>query len=118
MTTLDNLLKLVGTPRDGALLRFSLGNEMLKGGDAAAAAVQLRAAVERDPQFSAAWKLLGKALSESGQAKEALACYRQGIGVAEARGDIQAAKEMKVFARRIERATESSAKGPEIDPQS
>ena len=34
MTTLDNLLKLVGTPRDEALLRFSLGNEYLKIGRA------------------------------------------------------------------------------------
>ena len=33
-----------------------------------------------------------------------LAAYREGIAVAEAKGDIQAAKEMKVFARRLERA--------------
>jgi hypothetical protein len=32
-----------------------------------------------------------------------LAAYRQGIAVAEARGDKQAAKEMGVFARRIEK---------------
>ena len=63
MTTLDNLLKLVGTPRDGALLRFSLGNEYLKAGEAAQAAAHFRAAVEKDPKYSAAWKLLGKALA-------------------------------------------------------
>ncbi len=104
MTTLDNLLKLVGTPRDGALLRFSLGNEYLKAGEAAQAAAHFRAAVEKDPKYSAAWKLLGKALAEAGQAAEALAAYREGIAVAEAKGDLQAAKEMKVFARRLERA--------------
>ena len=65
MTTLDNLLKLVGTPRDGALLRFSLGNELLKVGNATEAIVQLRAAVDLDPFYSAAWKLLGKALTDA-----------------------------------------------------
>jgi len=98
---LDSLLKLVGTPRDGALLRFSLGSAYLKAGDPASAAVHLREAVTRDPDYSAAWKLLGKALAESGGAEDALEAYERGIAVAEARGDKQAAKEMTVFARRL-----------------
>ena len=40
-----NLQKLIGTPRDGALLRFSLGNEYLKSGDAHSAQLQLAEAV-------------------------------------------------------------------------
>ena len=100
-----NLEKLLGGPRDGALLRYSLGNEYLKAGNAAVAASHLRAAVERDAGYSAAWKLLGKALAESGRITEALAAYAQGIVVAEAKGDIQAAKEMAVFARRLRRQT-------------
>jgi Tfp pilus assembly protein PilF len=99
--TLDRLLKLVGTPRDGALLRFSLGSEYLKAGDPASAAAHLREAVTRDPEYSAAWKLLGKALAESGRAEDALEAYERGIAVAESRGDKQAAKEMTVFARRL-----------------
>jgi len=101
--TLPTLLKLVGTPRDGALLRFSIGSEYLKAGDASSAAAQLRAAVERDPDYSAAWKLLGCALAEAGRAEEALEAYERGIVVATARGDQQAAKEMTVFARRLRR---------------
>ena len=89
--------------RDNALLRFSLGNEYLKSGDAASAAEHLRAAVKHDPGYSAAWKLLGRALETSGSLTEALAAYREGIAVAERKGDKQAAKEMAVFARRIER---------------
>lgn len=88
--------------RDNALLRFSLGNEYLKQGDAAKAAEHLKRAVEHDPKYSAAWKLLGKALTDMESWSEALAAYRQGIAVAEARGDKQAAKEMEVFAKRIE----------------
>jgi predicted Zn-dependent protease len=98
-----NLEKLLGGPRDGPLLRYSLGNELLKAGDPAAAAPHLREAVARDPRYSAAWKLLGRALAESGDAPAALAAYREGITVAEARGDKQAAKEMTVFAKRLEK---------------
>lgn len=97
-----NLQKLIGTPRDGALLRYSLGNEYMKSGDAHNARLQLAEAVARDPGYSAAWKLLGKALVEDGQAQEALEAYRQGIAVAEQKGDKQAAKEMAVFARRLQ----------------
>lgn len=96
-----NLEKLLDGPRDNALLRFSLGNEHLKAGDPARAAIRFREAVVRDAKFSAAWKLLGKSLTESGQPAEALAAYEEGIGVAEARGDVQAAKEMTVFAKRL-----------------
>lgn len=87
--------------RDNALLRYSLGNEYLKQGDALSAVEHLRRAVEHDPTYSAAWKLLGKALTDMEAWQDALAAYRQGIAVAEARGDKQAAKEMGVFARRI-----------------
>lgn len=99
-----NLEKLLGGPRDGALLRYSLGNEYLKAGDPARAAESLRQAVEGDPRMSAAWKLLGKALAESGDGPGAMDAYRQGIAVAEARGDVQAAKEMKVFLKRLEKS--------------
>ena len=98
-----NLEKLLGTPRDGALLRFSLGNEYLKAGDAGRAAAHLREALERDPNYSAAWKLLGRALEAAGRPDEAREAYASGVRVAEAKGDRQAAKEMSVFARRLDK---------------
>jgi Flp pilus assembly protein TadD len=107
-TVIANLQKLIGTPRDGALLRFSLGSEYLKSGDAHNARLQFAEAVARDPAYSAAWKLLGKALSEIGQPRAALDAYRQGIAVADKKGDKQAAREMTVFARRIEKQLESN----------
>ena len=109
---ITNLLKLVGTPRDGALLRFSLGAEYLKGDDFESAVAHLSTAVEKDPAYSAAWKLLGKALAESGREEKALASYRKGIEVAEKKGDKQAAKEMTVFARRLEQAIASRGRAP------
>ena len=98
-----NLEKMLGGPRDGALLRYSLGNEWLKAGDPAKAVTHLRTAVDMDANYSAAWKLLGKALEKAEPAAAAQA-WRQGIAAAQAKGDKQAAREMEVFLRRLERA--------------
>jgi tetratricopeptide (TPR) repeat protein len=103
MSTLENFEKLLAAGRDNALLRYSLGNEYLKLERWDTAAEHFARAVEHDPNYSAAWKLYGRALAETGRNAEALAAYRRGIEVAEARGDKQAAKEMGVFARRIEK---------------
>ncbi len=105
MTTplIERLRSLLALGKDNALMRFSLGSEYLKSGDAASACEQLARALEHDPDYSAAWKLYGKALMESGRSSAALDAYRRGIAVAERKGDKQAAKEMQVFARRIER---------------
>ena len=101
---IESLEKMLDGPRDGALLRFSLGNEYLKAGDPVRAGKCFQEAVDRDSKYSAAWKALGKTLAEAGDKAGALAAYERGIAVAEARGDIQVAKEMKVFARRLLKA--------------
>jgi predicted Zn-dependent protease len=103
MSALDNFERMLAQGRDNALLRYSLGNEYLKADNPCNAVVHLREAVRQDPNHSAAWKLLGRALAESGDLGDALTAYRQGIAVAEGKGDLQAAKEMRVFARRIEK---------------
>lgn len=103
MGALENFERMLAQGRDDALLRYALGNEYLKAGRAAEAIDHLRAALRHDPRYSAAWKLLGRALAETGALTEALAAYRDGIAAAEAKGDIQAAREMRVFAKRIKR---------------
>ncbi|MBK7899527.1 MAG: tetratricopeptide repeat protein [Azonexus sp.] len=105
--TLASLEKLLDGPRDGPLLRYSLGNEYLKAGDPQKAAARLREAVARDPHYSAAWKLLGKALTAAGEDSAALAAYEMGVQVATDRGDVQAAKEMEVFAKRLRKARDA-----------
>ena len=104
---ISQLEKLLGTPRDGALLRYSLGLEHAKAGNDARAIEYLRDAVARDPLYSAAWKALAKALTESDPA-QALEAYRQGIAAAQQKGDRQAEKEMTVFARRLEKLGKES----------
>lgn len=95
------LEKMLAGGRDDALLRFSLGTACLKDGDPGAAATHLQRAVEHDPAYSAAWKLLGRALADQGDSEGAAAAWRSGIEAAEARGDVQAAKEMQVFLQRL-----------------
>jgi predicted Zn-dependent protease len=104
IAVIENFEKMLAQGKDNALLRFSLGNAYLGANEPAKAVPHLQKAVEHDPKYSAAWKLLGKALNESGDPQGALAAYRQGIAVANAKGDIQASKEMTVFARRIEKS--------------
>ncbi|NBC23664.1 MAG: hypothetical protein GVY21_09335 [Gammaproteobacteria bacterium] len=100
----EALQKLLDSGREDALLRYSLGNEWLAAAEPAEAVPHLQRAVELDAGYSAAWKLLGRALADTGDAGGAAAAYRRGIEVAEERGDKQAAKEMQVFLRRIEKA--------------
>lgn len=49
--------------KDGALLRFGLGKGWLDAGNPVRAATHLGRCVVLDPQYSAAWKLLGKSLA-------------------------------------------------------
>ena len=106
---LASFLKLLDAGKDGALLRYSLGNEYAKIHDAENAGIHLRRAVELDPEYTAAWKLLGRALAESGHAAEALAAFAAGIEVAGRRGDKQAQREMQVFAKRLQKPRKPGA---------
>ncbi len=101
----EPLERLLAAGKDSALLRFGLGNAYLCEGDALLAVKHLQHAIALDPDYSAAWKLLGKALTAAGQLTDALAAYRDGIAAAERKGDKQALKEMQVFARRLEKRT-------------
>ncbi len=103
MSLIEQLEAMLAKGQDNALLRFGLGNAWLKAGDAARAAEHLYAAVGHDPGYSAAWKALGRALTAAGRAADAAAAYGQGIRAAETRGDVQAAREMRVFLKRLQK---------------
>ena len=100
-TALRKFERMLAAGKDGALLRFGLGNEFLKCGDAATAVTHLRRAVALDSGYSAAWKLLGKALSAARRDDEALVAWNEGIAAAQRKGDKQAMREMQVFVRRL-----------------
>lgn len=101
------LEKLLAQGRDDALLRFGLGNACLKEGDAQAAVTHLTAATRHQPDYSAAWKLLGTAWRELGQNDAARATWEEGLRVANAHGDMQSVKEMTVFMKRLAKPGDS-----------
>ena len=101
---LESLRALCGGPRDGALLRVALANALMAEDGKVEAIAQLRHALEFDPDYSAAWKQIGKLLAESGDADAAVVAFRSGIAAAQKRGDKQAEKEMAVFLKRLLKA--------------
>lgn len=104
MSDIDGFEALLDKGQDNALLRYTLGALHLQKGAPKLALPHLRAALEHDPDYSAAWRALGKALAELGERQEAIDVYTRGIEVAEARGDKQAAKEMQVFRKRLQKS--------------
>ncbi|MCM2320411.1 MAG: tetratricopeptide repeat protein [Pseudomonas sp.] len=103
MTTVAALEKLLAAGHDNALLRFGLGNAHLDTGDAAQALPHLQRCVEFDPNYSAAWKLLGKAQAMLGDNDAARTAWQQGLDAARRHGDKQAEKEMTVFLRKLDK---------------
>lgn len=101
MDIIDRLETMLADGQNNALLRFSLGSAYLHAGAYASAIKHLSRAIELDKSYSAAWKLYGKALQKNGQINDAISVYESGIAIAEKNGDIQAAKEMKVFLKRL-----------------
>jgi Tfp pilus assembly protein PilF len=101
MALLDNLETMLGRGQDSALVRYGLGNEYLKLQQYEQAILHLQKALAFDPRYSAAWKLLGKAYTGATQVSAAITAYESGIRAAEAKGDVQAAKEMRVFLKRL-----------------
>jgi tetratricopeptide (TPR) repeat protein len=101
VTTISVLEKLLAAGQDSALLRYSVGIAYEKTGDLEQARDHLAQAVRQDPAYSAAWKAYGRVLAALELTAAAVGAFETGITVAERKGDIQAAKEMKVFLKRV-----------------
>ena len=101
MSKIETFESMLAKGQDNAMLRFSLGNAYFEDGGYEKAVEHLRSALTHDPKYSAAWKMLGKAVEHTGDPNEAISVYEQGITVAEERGDLQAVKEMNVFLKRL-----------------
>ena len=103
LSIIDNLEKMLAAGQDSALLRYSLGNAYEKAGDLERARAHLAGAVSLDPAYSAAWKVYAKVLAALELTEAAISAFETGISVAEQNGDIQAAKEMSVFLKRMKK---------------
>jgi tetratricopeptide (TPR) repeat protein len=109
VSTIDTFQAMLARGQDSAMLRFSLGNEYFKRGELDQAIEHLGEAVRQDPGYSAAWKIYGKALSSAGRQQDAIDAFDRGIQNAESKGDLQAAKEMRVFQRRAQAALDGGS---------
>jgi Tfp pilus assembly protein PilF len=103
-----NLELMLERGQDSPLLRFALGQECLKANDLVTAIDHLRQAVDQNPAYSAAWKALGEAHARAGSAERAAEVYERGIQAAREAGDIQAAREMGVFLKRLRKPRQGS----------
>lgn len=101
MAILENLEAMLAAGEDNSLLRFGLGQVWLNLSQYDKAIVHLEKCLEFDETYSAAWKLLGKAHAAENHVEQALAAYEQGIRVAEQKGDLQSAREIQVFRKRL-----------------
>lgn len=100
----EALEKMLAKGMDNALLRFGLGKGHLDAGNTAQATEHLQRCVAFDPSYSAAWKLLGKALQAEGDEDGARQAWQEGIAAAQDKGDKQAEKEMSVFLRKLDKS--------------
>jgi Flp pilus assembly protein TadD len=83
------------------LVHYGLGSEHLKLGELAEAAAAFRRTLELKPDYSAAYRELGKALEKLGEKELAVDAYHKGQAVAKEKGDLQTAKEIEVFLKRL-----------------
>ncbi|WP_437879756.1 tetratricopeptide repeat protein [Pseudomonas sp. LRF_L74] len=100
---LESLERMLAKGVDNALLRFGLGKAYLDLGEPAKAAEHLQQCLAFDPNYSAAWKLLGKACHAQGLLEETRQAWHNGLEVARKRGDKQTEKEMSVFLRKLDK---------------
>jgi len=105
MDRIESLKQMVTEdPKDG-LARFMLGKELLSADLPNEAAEQLAEAIRLAPDHTASYRELGNALASAGRMSEAEVAYTTGLNVADSTGDLQTAKEIKVFLGRLKRRT-------------
>lgn len=98
---IEKLEAMLAAGQDSAGLRFALANHYYKQNEILRAIEHAQVAVTLQPDYSAAWRLLGQAQVAAEQAEAAAASFERGIEVAMQSGDRQVEKEMRVFLRRL-----------------
>ena len=99
----DMFRKLLERDPENPMVLYSLGNELFKEQRYSEAKTYLSRAVRNKPDYSVAYRTLGRVLYEQREDEEAQRVFAQGREVADANGDLQTVKEIDVFVRRLER---------------
>lgn len=99
----DMFRKLLERDPNNPMVLYSLGNELFKEGEYLEARKYLNQAVQNKPDYSVAYRTLGRTLYEMHEDDEARRVFGEGREVAERNGDLQTIKEINVFVRRLEK---------------
>ncbi len=100
MERIEGLEEIVADDPEDHTARFMLATELAKAGRPGEAIPHFRAVVEADPEYTAAYRGLGRALVSEGDTDAAREVFERGVVVADRTGDYQSGKEMEVFLRR------------------
>lgn len=103
-TPLEAFEEMAAKAPENVMVRYSLGREYLKAKRYAEAERELREALRLKPDYSAAYRELGKSLVGLDRPDEAREIYTKGAAVACEKGDLQTQREIEVFLRRLEKA--------------
>ena len=90
--------------QETSLARMTVGKAYLEAEQPDIARTHLLRATELHPEFSVAWKFLGKAELALGHPTAARVAWERGLACAQAMGDAQVTKELGVFLRRLDKA--------------
>jgi len=101
----ENMLK---GGMDSPMLRLTLGTAFWQDKNLPKAIEHLSQAVSDKPDYSAAWKILGRAYLDDGQLEEAERAFESGLAAARENGDKQSEKEIGVFSRRLAKMKSSN----------
>jgi uncharacterized protein HemY len=88
---------------DNPMVLYSLGSELFKEKNYPEAREHLERAVENKPDYSVAYRTLGRTLFEMHEDDEARRVFETGREIAQQNGDLQTVKEIDVFSRRLEK---------------
>jgi predicted Zn-dependent protease len=88
---------------ENPMILFSLGSELFKEGRYPEAREHLARAVQNKPDYSVAYRTLGRAHYELDENAEARRVFAKGREVAKANGDLQTVREIDVFLRRLDK---------------
>ena len=105
----DMFRKLLERDPNNPMVLYSLGNELFKAQKYLEAREYLNQAVQSKPDYSVAYRTLGRTLYELHEDAEARRVFTEGREIAQRNGDLQTVKEIDVFVRRLEKRERGEA---------
>lgn len=96
----ERLEKMLTGGRDDAMLRFGLGSAYFNEGEFEQAVQHLERCIEQNPDYAAAYKMLGKAYFKLDDMDNAARVLDAGLPIAKAAGDKQTEKEILAFLKK------------------